>query len=99
MKTYTEEEQNERDQQAEDLHAIKDCPRLKNATTFHDVCKKIKADNQAMRHHGRLIDHYSACAFLAVYDALKKPELQKQLFDIAETNPLRAISICFKLVK
>lgn len=98
MKQYTEDEQREREEKAETLMAIKQAKRYKNKTSALTVLRDVK-ENGCRRFRGMLIDHYSASAILAVYDALKKPEMKTQYEEIIESNLLKAQSIAFKLVK
>lgn len=96
---YTEDELREREEKAKLLSAIRQtAKRKKNEVTFTQVCREIVASGTCKRHRGRLIDHFSASAYMAVFNAVK-PENKQKLHDLAERNPLAAISFCFKCCK
>lgn len=95
--TYTEEQIQDRHEQAETLSACRQAKRHKNATSFHTVCLDV-IENGARRYKGRLIDHFSASAFMAVYKALNA-ENQTKLDLIGTENPLKAMNIVWKLIK
>jgi hypothetical protein len=87
------------DEQLELTQTIKDTGRFKTKdTTLLEACRWITENQTAKRFRGSLLDHFSASAFMAVHRALS-PENQKKLEDIAATDHLKAISICFKLCK
>lgn len=89
----------ERSQQAEDLLGIKACRRVKNTRPLLEVCREVVSGHSALRFKGTLIDSVTANMFCNIYDAIQKPEYKAQLLKIAEENHVRAIGICWKLVK
>lgn len=99
MKTErTFEEQESRDEQAEDLRNIKSFKRIKNAKTFESVCREIVEESTALRFKGMLIDHFSASAFIKVYDAINDTNKEK-LAAIGNVNPSKAMGIVWQLIK
>jgi len=97
MKTENELEQQERDEKAETLQAIRKGKRFKNAKTFIEVCRHVITHGLS-RYKGMAIDSYSASAFVAVYDKLN-PINQEKLSTIANENPSKAMGIIWQLIK
>lgn len=94
----TEQEIEERDDQAETLSAIKQGKRFKKNSHFIDVCRHIVAEKSLARFKGMAIDMYSASAFVAVYDRIN--DLNKAKLDaIADVNPSKAMGIIWQLIK
>lgn len=90
-------DEQERTEQAETLHAMRTRGRAKNSADIVATMRDIK-ENGAKRFKGTYVDSYSASAFVAVYDALND-ESKGKLVALAEKRLDNAIGVCFKLCK
>lgn len=93
----SEDDYQERAEQAETLHAMRTRGRARNSADVVETLRDIK-ENGAKRFRGTYVDSFSASAFIAVYDNLKEAN-QVKLKAMAEKNLPHAISICFQLCK
>jgi len=93
----TEQESNERTEQAETFMAMRTRGRFKNDTPIILVMRDIQK-NGAKRYQGTYIDSFSASAFIAVWDNLNLINKLK-LENLAKKSLVKAVSVCFKLCK
>lgn len=97
MKARDEELERDRAEKAETLHAMRTRGRFKSDADIVASLRDIK-DNGAKRFRGTYVDSYSASAFIGVYDRLHD-ENKVKLLNLAEKSLVKAISICFQMIK